>query len=218
MAKRATIPAKKKPLQRVASKQSPKSAAKPKDGTNLPEAADRETFHFHVGMIRRQQDKVVAERKFLKEARRKASDAGINLGDLDLAMRMSEQEPETVQESIRRMATYAHWMGLSPGIQADLFEAADGKADLEKQAEDEGYVEGLEGKTAEGDRYDASNPIGQARMRGHRRGQDVVLARFSENAEAKNAADKAKAQPQGLATGDEATGSQVDTAGRGTLQ
>lgn len=195
MAKRATIPAKTKPpLQRVVSKQSPKSAAKPKDpGTNGPAVADRETFHFHVGMIRRQQDKVAAERKFLKDARRKASDAGINLGDLDLAMRMSEQEPETVQESIKRMATYAHWMGLAPGIQADLFEAADSKRDFEKEAEEEGYVEGLEGKTAEGDRYDPANPVGQARMRGHRRGQDVVLQRFSENAEAKNAADAERA-------------------------
>ncbi len=178
MATRATGP-RKKPTVRVATKQSPKTAAQPKDpGTNGPILADRETFHFHVGIIRRQQDKVVAERKFLKDARRKASDAGINLGDLDLAMRMSEQEPETVQESIKRMATYAHWMGLAPGVQADLFETADSRKGEEARAEDEGYVEGLEGKTAEGERYDTGNPIGQARLKGWYRGQEIVKARF----------------------------------------
>lgn len=195
MAKRATAQPKKPPL-RVVSKRSPKSAAQPPDppGTNGPAVADRETFHYHVGIIRRQQDKVAAERKFLKDARRKASDAGINLGDLDLAMRMSEQEPETVQESIRRMAVYAHWMGLAPGVQADLFDVAAERQSEEDQAYQEGYVEGLEGKTALGDRYDAGNQIGQARLRGWRDGQDIILKRWGKQMDAAN--DTAPPAPQ----------------------
>lgn len=179
MAKRATVP-KKAPALRVVSKQSPKSShqtAEPGTGAGS-NAADLETFHFHLGMIRRAQDAVAAHRKVLKDHRRKASDAGINLGDLDLVMKMAEQEPETVQETVRRIATYAHWMGLSPGVQADLFEAADGKEDAEAKAELEGYKAGIEGETATGDRYDAASPIGQARLRGHAKGQAILHDRF----------------------------------------
>lgn len=195
MAKRASIPTK-KPALRVVSKSPKSAAAPPKDeGTNTP-AADRETFHYHVGIIRRQQDKIAAERKFLKDNRRKASDAGINLGDLDLTLKMSEQEPETVQESIKRLATYAHWMGLAPGVQTDLFEAADTRISAEKVAEDEGYVEGLEGKTADGERYDVTNDIGQARLRGWNRGQDVVKARFLSIQEPKEEPESDAPQPE----------------------
>lgn len=145
------------------------------EGSN---AADLETFHFHVGEIRRAQAAILAVRKTLKQKRRDASDAGINLGDLDLVMRMSEEEPETVQGTVKRIATYAHWMGLAPGVQADLFEAADDREDLQKAAENEGYREGIEGLSPTGDRYDPANPVGQARMRGWNKGQDVLKERF----------------------------------------
>ena len=139
---------------------------------------DLETFHYHVGEIARKTDAVAAVRKILKDARRRAQDAGIILHDLDTVVRMRDEEPETVQKAIKRLATYAYWMGLSPGVQGDLFEAATVAHSEEAAAEQQGYIEGLEGVTAEGDRYDMTNPIGQARLRGWRRGQDVVLQRF----------------------------------------
>lgn len=176
MAKRATVPKKAPPL-RVVSK-SPKSAAQPPAGEAKTNAADLETFHYHLGCIRRAQAAVAAVRKTLKTERRRASDAGINLGDLDLVMRMSEEEPETVQATVKRIATYAHWMGLAPGMQGDLFQAADEASDAEEKAELEGYKEGIEGVTAEGERYDAGNPVGQARLRGWNKGQDVYRTRF----------------------------------------
>lgn len=148
-----------------------------KDDNGGP-VADRETFHFHLGEIEKADAFVAVARKARKEKRRLASDAGIILHDLDTVMKMREEEPETVQEGIKRLATYAYWAGLAPGVQADLFTAADKRADKEKIAEEQGYVDGLEGKTAEGERYDAANPIGQARLRGWNRGQDVVKARF----------------------------------------
>lgn len=176
MAKRAT-PKQGRVLKRTQG--SPKNPAQPPAGeqTNKP-AADLEAFHYHKGCIERAQASVAAVRKMLKTERRRASDAGINLADLDLVMKMAEQEPETVQATVNRIATYASWMGLAPGVQGNLFEAADDKADVLKVAEHEGYVEGLEGKTAEGDRYDPASEAGQARLTGWNRGQDVYRNRF----------------------------------------
>lgn len=174
MAKRAQAP-KQKPALRVVSKP-------PKDQPPLvevpPNAADLETFHYHVGCITRAKGNVELARKLLKNERRRASDSGINLGDLDLVLRMREEEPETVQATIKRIATYAGWMGLAPGFQGDLFTAADDKADQEKGAENEGYREGIEGISAVGERYDAASIIGQARLRGWSAGQKVLQDRF----------------------------------------
>lgn len=167
-------------------------SAKPKEKTVLkvvpptppPETnMEREAFHFHLGQIAQAQASAAFHRKNLKNTRRAAQDAGIVLHDLDTVMRMREEEPETVQAGIRRLATYAHWIGLAPGVQADLFDHAGKAASDEAAAEEEGYIDGLEGKTAEGDRYDAANPIGQARLRGWRRGQDVILKHFAKKAE-----------------------------------
>lgn len=157
-------------------------AAKAAKQPDLGNGPDLETFHYHVGEIKRRQAAVAAVRKLLKDARRRAQDSGIVLHDLDTIVQMESEEPETVQAAIKRLATYAYWMGLSPGVQGDLFEAAAVAHDGETAAEQEGYVAGLEGETAEGDRYDTTSPIGQARLRGWRRGQDVVLQRFKQPA------------------------------------
>lgn len=177
MAKRAT-PTKGRVLQRT--KGSPANPAKSEEqresaASNL---ADLETFHFHMGNLKRLDDQIAAVRKLRKDERRRASDAGINLADLDMIMKMREEEPETVQARVERIATYAHWAGLAPGFQGDLFQAAGEKEDAEKVAELEGYKDGIEGLTATGERYDAGNPIGQARMRGHAKGQEVLHDRF----------------------------------------
>jgi hypothetical protein len=171
------------------SEQPHQSAPPPGIGDNSP---DREAFHYHLGEVEKKQAFVAVARKQLKEARRRAQDAGIVLHDLDTVMKMREEEPETVQEGIKRLATYAHWAGLAPGVQADLFSHAAAKQDAEVVAEEEGYIDGLEGKTAEGPRYDTTNPTGQARLRGWNRGQGVIQDRFlKKNAEA---ADKAEAE------------------------
>ena len=146
--------------------------------SNGPPEADREAFHYHLGQIRRVKDRLDAVKKLMKTARRAAQDAGINLADLDLVNKMRELEPETVQENIRRLATYVYWVGLAPGVmQGDLFAHATALDHLAK-AEDEGYTDGIEGVTASGDRYDMTSEAGQARMRGWERGQQVLRDRF----------------------------------------
>jgi hypothetical protein len=151
---------------------------------NSPPLADRESFHYHLGQIEQKQAIVASARKVLKEARRKAQDAGVTLKDLDHIMKMRDEEPETVQAGIKRLATYAYWAGLAPGVQLDMFEVASAALSAEKAAEDEGYIDGLEGKTAEGDRYDMTTKTGQARMKGWNRGQAVVHDRFIQKSEA----------------------------------
>lgn len=161
-------------------------------GHNSP--LDGDIFRIHVGLITQAQIAVNAVKKKLKEARRRAQDAGIILRDLDEAMAMRDQEPETVQETIRRKATYAEWMGISPGVvQGDLFIQEDPEEDELKKAEDEGYDDGLEGVTAKGERYDTSNPVGRARLKGWNKGQDKHKAHLVELGEKDKAAKKEKA-------------------------
>ena len=156
----------------------------PPPATNQPDA---ETFHYHVGALVRQKAKIDAERKVMKDLRRRANDSGLNLASLDRIIRMREIEPETVQAEIRRDIQYAEWMGLAPiGSQGDLFKDIANKLDAENAAENEGYREGIEGNKGPGvepERYDVTSPVGQARLNGWNKGQAVLMERF----EAKNA-------------------------------
>ncbi len=146
--------------------------------SNGPPEADREAFHYHLGSIRRVKDRLDAVKKLMKTARRAAQDAGLHLGDLDRVIRMRDEEPETVQASIQRLATYAQWAGMAPGIQGDLFANAAASDDHLARAEDEGWQDGIEGVTAAGDRYDITTETGQARLKGWQRGQEVLASRF----------------------------------------
>lgn len=151
---------------------------------------DAEAFHYHLGAITRKNATLLAHRKELKEIRRAAMDAGINLRDLDTVIKMRELEPETVQADISRLVQYAQWMGLAPGTQPDLFKDVAPKVDAEKAAEDESYRDGIEGNKGpaiEPERYDASTPVGQARLRGWNRGQEVLRERFLNKMEAQHA-------------------------------
>ena len=153
---------------------------------------DKETFHIHLGEILRARAKVEAVRKVLKAARRAAQDAGFNLHDLDEMISMREQEPETVQDTIRRKAQYATWMGLAPGVQGDLFDHAAARQDDKTKWFEEGYVDGLEGVTAAGDRYDMTSEAGQARMKGWDKGQGILRDRLAEMLSKKKDDAKAK--------------------------
>lgn len=184
--------------------------AVPQPGHNGP---DQETFHIHLGQILKAKAQVNAVAKILKEARRRAVDAGLVLEDLDWNIKNREAEPETVQASIRRRAQYAFWMGLAPGVEPDMFTVAAARENEETVAEHEGYVDGLEGVSAKGDRYDMTNPLGQARMRGWNRGQDVLkerLMQMSADAEAKEKAKGKKAATEPKPEPSEPTGKPTD--------
>lgn len=170
-----------------------KSEAPPSPGHN---GLDQETFHIHLGQILKAKAQVEAVKKILKTAIRAAQDGGVNLADMDEAISMRGMEPETLQDTIRRKAQYAAWMGLAPGIQPDMFTIVAAREDDEKLAEHEGYVDGLEGVTVEGPRYDTSNSLGQARLSGWNRGQDVLkdhLIKRSAEANEKAKPKKTKA-------------------------
>lgn len=181
-----------------------------KDQTQMPTGGNMLTgdvFRIHLGLVKKAQAAVDAVKKGLKKARREAQDAGINLKDMDEMLRMQDQEPETVKATILRKATYASWMGISPGVvQGDLFAHADETEDQTKVAELEGYNDGLEGVSPKGDRYDTSSPIGKARMKGWHKGQER-LGRFMEERKAalkqKEKDDKAKARAKAKPKDDE---------------
>ena len=150
-----------------------------------PNTIDKEAYHYHKGVIEQMEARVESAKKLLKQARRGASDAGISLGNFDFIRKLHKAEPETVQSNVAEIAQYAHWEGLAPGYQADLFKDTKGKkTSPEEAAHQEGYVEGLEGKTAEGERYDQGNPVGAARLHGWQRGQKVIQDRFIAKSEA----------------------------------
>ena len=175
-----------------------------KDQTQMPAGGNMLTgdvFRIHLGLVKKAQAAVDAVKKGLKKARREAQDAGINLKDMDEMIRMSDQEPETVKATILRKATYASWMGISPGVvQGDLFAHADAEESDVQKAEREGYEDGLEGVTAKGDRYDTSNPIGKARLKGWNKGQEVLRRHLEEAMMAKKQKEKeAKAKAKAKA-------------------
>lgn len=175
-----------------------------KDQTQMPTGGNMLTgdvFRIHLGLVKKAQAAVDAVKKGLKKARREAQDAGINLKDMDEMIRMSDQEPETVKATILRKATYASWMGISPGVvQGDLFAHADAEESDVQKAEREGYEDGLEGVTAKGDRYDTSNPIGKARLKGWNKGQEVLRRHLEEAMMAKKQKEKeAKAKAKAKA-------------------
>lgn len=194
--------------------------------TELPAGANMLTgdiFRIHLGRIAKAKAAVEAAKKPLKAARREAQDAGINLRDLDEMIAMREQEPETVKATILRKATYASWMGISPGVvQGDLFAHADAEESDVQKAEREGYEDGLEGVTAKGDRYDTSNPIGKARLKGWNKGQEVLRRHLEEammakkqkekeaKAKAKAKAKKAEPEDEGEEENEDAT--EMETA------
>lgn len=167
----------------------------PGPGHNEPKGQNQDEFLIHVGQILKAKAAVEAAKKPLKAARRLAQDAGYNLADMDEAIAMREQEPETVTATILRKANYATWMGLAPAFkQGDLFETE--KPDETEMWFAEGREDGLMGITAKGDRYDMTVPAGQQRMRGWNAGQEVLqkrLIEIGEAAKAKAKEDKAKA-------------------------
>lgn len=159
-----------------------KDKSAPPPAAQVSNQPDAETFHYHLGAIIRKQITIAHHRKELKEIRRAAMDAGLNLATLDRMIRMRELEPETVQAEIRRDVQYAEWLGLAPaGTQGDLFRDVAPKVDAEQAAENEGYRDGIEGNKGpaiEPERYDAASEIGQARLRGWNKGQAVLHERF----------------------------------------
>lgn len=157
------------------------------------EGQNQDGFLIHVGQILKTKAAVEAVKKTLKAARRAALDAGYNLQDLDEAISMREQEPETVQARIMRKAQYATWMGIAPALkQGDLF--SDATVDEDEKWYAEGREDGLLGISAKGDRYDLSTPAGEKRTEGWEDGQRVLHQKLVEDSEAAKAKKKADAE------------------------
>jgi hypothetical protein len=155
---------------------------------------NRDEFLFHVGTITQAKAKVDAVKKTLKAARRAAQDSGYHLADMDEAMFMREQEPETVQATIMRKAQYANWMGTAPEIkQGDLFMSADKSSDSDKWFQ-EGREEALLGLPAKGERYDAGSEAGEARLHGWNEGHARRERLKQEQIDAFKAAEKTEAE------------------------
>jgi uncharacterized protein (UPF0335 family) len=150
-----------------------------KDASAAPNTPNRELFHFYIGQIEKQNASVKEVQKVRKEVRRQASDAGLNLEILDTLIRKREKEPDTVNGWLGTLITQSRWMGMAPEHQGDLFEAAAAKESIEARLEDEGYVDGLEGRDTDTEgRYNPTTPEGQARMKGWYRGQKILQEQF----------------------------------------
>ncbi len=167
-------------------------AKAPGPGGDLSNAADYETFHVHVGILAKADAVVKAATDARKKARRDAIDSGIVMKELDLALYLKKQEPETADATIRRLTTYSKWLGLPIGTQGDMLNG-DAAEDDNARAEAEGYEEGLQGVgVPEGPRYDMTTPTGQSRKRGWNKGQTVLQERFLKKNEEAKAEEKEK--------------------------
>lgn len=161
----------------------PTKPAKPPETNGEP--LDAETFHAHIGFMTQMKARKDAAAKLYKKTRQSAQNAGLVMDEADEYMRMRDMDPVKAQEKLKRKFQYMTWGNMTRGLnEDDLFAFADAKESSEAQAEQEGFIEGLEGKTAEGERFDTTTEIGRARLQGHYRGQKVLQDRFIAKSEA----------------------------------
>jgi hypothetical protein len=109
-----------------------------------------EEFLLHMRAIINAQAKVDIAKVGVKQARKLAKSAGIELKKLDAIVTMADWGPDEVRAHFATLNQYAIWMGLPIGTQPDFF---DGVPEAAKPSVDwraRGYVAATTGKGAVG--------------------------------------------------------------------
>lgn len=96
----------------------------------------QETFLESVHEIVEIKREMAALNEKKKAIRKRVKARGVELGDLDEAVKMAEWDRDEVRAKFERRRLYAQWLGLPIGVQSDLFKGmtADDKAAAEWEA------------------------------------------------------------------------------------
>lgn len=123
-----------------------------------------ETYLEHYRAIRdakKKQEQATAE---MRLARKRAKAGGVNLSDMDAAIRLRDLDADERDTHLRNLGRYAAWMGAPLGAQATLFgevEMPTEKAAAEHaayEARERGYTDGTHGAPADNNPYPAGSP------------------------------------------------------------
>ncbi|WP_043836322.1 ribosome modulation factor [Muricoccus aerilatus] len=123
-----------------------------------------ETYLEHYRAIRdakKKQEQATAE---MRLARKRAKASGVNLGDMDAAIRLRDLDADERDTHLKNLARYTTWMGAPLGAQATLFgdiEKPTEKAAAEHaayEARERGYTDGTQGAREDGNPYPVGTP------------------------------------------------------------
>jgi len=167
--------------------------------SNLPP----ESYLEHYRAIRdakKLQEQATAQ---MRLARKRAKAGGVNLGDMDAAIRLRDLDADERDTHLRNLARYAAWMGAPLGEQGSLFgevEKPTEKAAAEHaayEARQRGYTDGTQGTPADGNPFPAGTPHAAEWARGYADGK-AFLDGTADPGEAKpvRGARRARGNPE----------------------
>jgi ribosome modulation factor len=117
----------------------------------------------------------------LRSARKRAKCDGVDLKALDAARYLALLDDHEVVSAFNSVSTYAKYLGVEFYHQFDLF---DSPSAAEEAVNERAFLKGIKaGRLGQGEAdnpYDASSVAGQEWIRGHREGQERLLAGIKE--------------------------------------
>lgn len=157
------------------------SAAAPEDIPGLGHnGLTEDVFLVNMRAIINAQAKVDLAKAGLKEARKLAKAAGIELKQLDAVIAMADWGPDEVRDHFATRNQYAIWMGLPVGTQPDFFAGVPDAAKPSVDWRSRGYVAATTGKGAVGKPPEDCPPDQvQAWMEGWHDGQKKIAGEMT---------------------------------------
>jgi hypothetical protein len=118
---------------------------------NMPKIRD---LQYHMSQIAGYQDKARSASARVTEAKKKAKEAGVDVGAIMEVLAMKREDPLDVATRLRQLAALMSEEGLP--VQIQLFEPKFGS--IEEQAAAEGWQAGINGRSPDTERWPEGTP------------------------------------------------------------
>lgn len=130
---------------------------------------------------------MVALRKVEKKIKQRMINAGISVGEMNEAIKLTELGPDAVADRFKKLLRYSKALGAPIGTQLSFFTEPGAKTesfeDQLKKAFDWGRTLSLLGKGPDEQMYPPNTPLGQEHLKGWQDGQQVRYAELTRNSE-----------------------------------
>ncbi len=136
---------------------------------NMPPVRD---IIYHLETIKGLQDRARTAAGKVTDAKKKAKEAGIDMGALSLAMGYERMDPLEMATQLRQMQAVMREKGMP--VQLALYEPKFGT--IEAQATHEGWAAGIAGRSPDMERWPEGSPGSKEMMRAWNDGQADVIA------------------------------------------
>ena len=160
---------------------------------------DAESFLVWVGKIRQEDALFQMAKKRRDKVRKLAKNAGVQMAELDRALKDADKDPDIVLRSLSTYQQYSAWLD-APGRQMTLFEIPNSALlsheERQQKADRSGYTLGLMGRNPDTEAYPVDHEFHQLHMEGWHRGQKIHLDRIQPIEIAIESADKPEPEPE----------------------